>query len=259
MRLCARNALVGLAISCGLASCAEDNGEADANSGSAALEDCRERDPATACPSGFTCQPGLGEVWRCALPSGGAGGEGGGPVYCDDGSEMTCYADDAGVENCFCPQPAADWGVGGSGGSGGYGGFGEPPDPVAYAEWTDSRTLVLSIEQYAELGPYGFGLAETGNLGGDGWDGEDCIEGTSDGYDLCHNVPADGVLTLTSIHPDEGGSIDQLVEDETTLMSGPRGPGLTYVLIRATEDANCWTWGHNPQHYIDELGCNWLP
>ncbi len=258
MRLCARTVLIGMAISCGLLSCTEDNGEADSSGGSAATGDCRERDPATACPTGFTCQPGLGEAWRCALPSGGSGGsmtDAGGPLYCDDGSEMICVSDDAGVETCYCPQGAADWGVGGYGGSGGYG---EPPAPVAYAEWVDSRTLVVTIAAHAELGPYGFGLVETGNGGGDGWDGEDCIEGESDGYDICHNVPEDGVLTLTSIHPDEGGTIDQLEEDLTTLMSGPRAAGLTYILIRATEDANCWTWGHDPQHYIDELGCNYL-
>lgn len=44
------------------------------------------------------------------------------------------------------------------------------------------------------------------------------------------------MLTLTSVHPDEGGSIDQLEEGVTTLMNAARAPGLTYVLIRATED-----------------------
>jgi hypothetical protein len=250
---------MGMAISCGLLSCTADNGEADSNAGSAALDDCRERDPATACPTGFTCQPGLGEVWRRALPSGGSSGsvsDAGGRTYCDDGSEMICDADDAGVDTSYCPQGAADWGVGGYGGYGGYGGSGEMPDPFVYAEWVDSRTFVLTIAEHADLGPYGFGLAETGNGGGDGWDGEDCIDGVGDGYDICHNVPAGGVLTLASIHPDQGGDIDQLFEGETTLMDGPRGPGLTYVLIRNSLDSNCWTWGHNPQHYMDELGCN---
>lgn len=181
-------------------------------------------------------------------------------VYCDDaGTEQTCVSDDAGMENCTCPTAETDMGAGGEGGGGGTagaGGSGEPPAPVAAAEWTDSKTLTLTISEHADLGPYGFGFAETGNGGGDGWDGEDCIEGISDSYDICHNVPEDGILTLTSVHPDEGGTIDMLMEDETTLMNGPRAAGLTYVLIRATEDSNCWTWGHNPQHYIDELGCN---
>jgi hypothetical protein len=181
-------------------------------------------------------------------------------VYCDDaGTEQTCVSDDAGVETCVCPGVETDMGAGGEGGGGtggGAGGTGEPPAPVATTEWTDSKTLVLTISEGAELGPYGFGFAETGNGGGDGWDGEDCIEGDNDGYDLCHNVPAEGVLTLTSVHPDEGGSIDDLEESVTTLMNGPRAPGLTYVLIRATEDTNCWSWGHNPQKYIEALGCN---
>ena len=130
--------------------------------------------------------------------------------------------------------------------------------PVATAEWTDSMTLMLTISEHADLGPYGFGFAETGNGGGDGWDGEDCIPGVEDDYDLCHDVPEAGVLTLISVHPDEGGTIDDLVEGSTTLMNGPRGAGLTYVLIRFTDDSNCWTWGHSPQHYIDALGCNYL-
>jgi hypothetical protein len=41
-------------------------------------------------------------------------------------------------------------------------------------------------------------------------------------------------------------------------MDEPRADGITYVLLRQTEDDNCWTFGHNPQHYIDELGCNAL-
>ena len=168
---------------------------------------------------------------------------------------VTTETDGGPVETC--PE-APIGGAGGEGGAGGapVGGNGEPPAPVAAAEWTDSKTLTLTISEHADLGPYGFGFAETGNGGGDGWDGEDCIPGVEDDYDLCHEVPEAGVLTLTSVHPDEGGSIDDLVESETTLMNGPRAAGLTYVLIRGTEDSNCWTWGHNPQHYIDELGCN---
>jgi hypothetical protein len=131
----------------------------------------------------------------------------------------------------------------------------EPEPPVVSAEWTDSRTLVVTISSGAELGPYYFGLVENAGSA-DGWDGEDCIDGVLDDHDFCHMVPADGVLTLTSVHPDEGGTIEELQEDVTTLMNAARAPGLTYVLIRATEDANCWTWGHDPQFYIDELGCN---
>lgn len=122
-------------------------------------------------------------------------------------------------------------------------GAGGAPDPVATTEWTDSARLVLPITDHADLGPYRFGL----------WD---CIPGEQDGYDLCHHVPANGVLTLRSVHPDEGGTIDELMEDETTLMNGPRQFGLTHILIRWADDSDCWTWGHSPQHYIDALGCS---
>lgn len=165
---------------------------------------------------------------------------------------------DAG-EVCTCGDGGAGGGgMGGDGGGGTPTGGVEPPAPTATTEWTDSKTLVLTITANAEIGPYQFGLAETGNGGGDGWDGEDCIEGVQDDYDLCHAVPAAGTLTLTSVHPDEGGTIDDLMAGSTTLMNQARAPGITYVLIRDTDDANCWTWGHNPQHYIEELGCNEL-
>ncbi len=183
-------------------------------------------------------------------------------VYCDDaGTEETCVSDDAGMETCTCPVPETDMGAGGEGGGGGTagaGGTGELPAPTATAEWTDSKTLVVTVTAHADLGPYGFGFAETGN-GMDGWDGEDCLEGTKDDYDICHSIPENGVLTLTSIHPEEGGMLSQLVEDETTLMNKAREDGITYMILRSDAESGmmtgCWTWGHNPQHYIDE-GCN---
>jgi hypothetical protein len=133
-------------------------------------------------------------------------------------------------------------------------GAGGTPDPVATTEWTDSAHLVLTITEHADLGPYRFGLWDFSE-GGAGWDGEGCIPGETDGYDLCHHVPADGVLTLRSVHPDEGGTISELMEDETTLMNGPRAAGLTYVLIRETDPPKCWTWGYSVRHYVDALGC----
>lgn len=172
---------------------------------------------------------------------------------CDTGGAEGAAAEDAGAADATeidarvsleCideDSPGEDW-------------LAEPPTPTVSAEWTDGRTLVVTISTELDLGPYWFGLAETGNSGGDGWQGENCLSDD----DLCHEVPHDGVLTLTSVHPDEGGSVDQLEEGVTTLMNAARAPGLTYVLIRATEDANCWTWGHDPQFYIDALGCNWL-
>ena len=185
-------------------------------------------------------------------------------VYCDDAGtiEEICVSDDAGMETCGCPGAETDLGVGrgGGNGGGGEGGTGELPAPTATAEWTDSKTLVVTVTTHADLGPYGFGFAETGN-GMDGWDGEDCLEGTKDDFDICHSIPEDGVLTLTSIHPEEGGMLSQLVEDETTLMNKAREDGITYMILRSDAESGmmtgCWTWGHNPQHYLDE-GCNAL-
>ena len=177
-------------------------------------------------------------------------------------SERLCVLDDAGVSTCVCVAAVADSGAGMSESASETEWEDESPDeplarvPIVSAEWTDRQTLVVTVSKYADLGPYRFGLAETGNAGGEVWDGEDCIFGVLDGYDLCHDVPADGVLTLTSVHPDEGGTIDKLEESVTTIANGPRSPGLTYVLIRASDDPDCWTWGHNPQHYLDALGCN---
>lgn len=131
-----------------------------------------------------------------------------------------------------------------------------PWRPDATAEWIDERTLIFTVPGPAEWGPYRLGLVE--GDGGEIWEGEDCIPGASDGYDICHPVPRSGILTLTSIHPDVGGSIDQFQEAVTTLMYEARAPGLTYVLIRATEQEECWTWGLNPQHYIDAAGCELL-
>jgi hypothetical protein len=193
-----------------------------------------------------------------------AAGDAGATCPANDGTDGTvpevCVPGegDAG-EVCGCP--GGEGGAGGEGGGGAAGGGGGTPEPPAAnftAEWTDSKTLVVTVTEAVEFGPYAFGLAETGNGGGDGWDGEDCIPGVNDDYDICHPIAEDGKLTLTSIHPDQGGSIDDLEEGVSTLMDEPRADGITYVLLRQTEDDNCWTFGHNPQHYIDELGCNAL-
>jgi len=196
----------------------------------------------------------------CDVEGEDEGDAGGGGLDCGDAGEPICGPGegDAG-EVCVCP--GGEGGAGGEGGGGAVGGAGgsaEPPAANATAEWTDSKTLVVTVTEAVAFGPYAFGMAETGNGGGDGWDGEDCIPGVNDDYDICHPVDEDGKLTLTSIHPEEGGSLDDLEEGATTLMNKPRAAGITYVLLRQTDDDNCWTWGHNPQHYIDELGCNAL-
>jgi hypothetical protein len=128
------------------------------------------------------------------------------------------------------------------------------PTPGIEIGWLDGMTLVVAVGVGREFGPYRFGLAETGN-GDDGWDGEDCIPGDRYGYDLCHHIPAEGTLVLASIHPEVGGSLEQLEEDLTTLITPGLGDGVTFVVLREAGNTPCWTWGHDPQHYMDELGC----
>jgi hypothetical protein len=242
----------------------EASGDGNAGSGSGDArgsepDDCRRA--SGACAPGFRCVPLDPERWECVSAQDAE------PVYADanlrradafdacggNGAPLCAPGEGDAGEVCVCP---------GDGGLGGGGGEWPAPDAFveaapadATAEWTDSKTLVVTVTEAVEFGPYFFGLAETGNGGGDGWDGEDCIPGVNDDYDICHPVGEDGRLTLTSIHPDEGGSIADLEEGVTTLMSGPRAAGITYVLVRLSEDENCWTWGHDPQHYVEELGC----
>lgn len=224
---------------------AEEQGDADAGGSAGGSngpehDDCRRA--SGACAPGFRCVPMTPERWDCVSAQDAE------PVYAD-----------AWVDRADAFEASPDWGWDAFNGSGGAwpapDAFVETAPASATAEWTDSRTLVVTVTQAVEFGPYFFGLAETGNGEADGWDGEDCIPGVIDDYDICHPVGEDGRLTLTSIHPDEGGSLDELEEGVTTLMSGPRAAGITYVLVRLSEDENCWTWGHEPQHYIDELGC----
>ncbi|MCK6571084.1 hypothetical protein L6V77_08260 [Myxococcota bacterium] len=197
-----------------------------------------------------------------------AAGDAGATCPANDGTDGTvpevCVPGegDAG-EVCGCPEAGGAGGEGGGGAAGGAGGnIPEPDAPIPTVEWTDEKTLVLTVDPGAENGPYVFGFAETGNGGGDGWDGEDCIPGVNDGHDICHPVPDDGKLTLTSIHPSQGGPaavdgiFETLVAGETTLMYKTLAPGLTYILIRQADDDNCWVWGHDPDHYNDEFGCN---
>ncbi len=135
-----------------------------------------------------------------------------------------------------------------------------PGIPRATAEWVTDARLELTIRVAAAAGPYAFGFTETGTGGGAGWDGEDCLPGALNGYDLCHPVPANGILRLDSIHPNVGGvGIDGLEEGATTLMTRFYAPSLTYVLIRRTQPEACWTWGNNPEIYIQGMGCQRLP
>lgn len=134
-----------------------------------------------------------------------------------------------------------------AGGAAAGGEAGPPPDPTVTLTWNGDNP-VLDITTSAENGPYQFGLAETGP--DNGWMGEDCLEGVSNGTDVCHSVPADGHLEL--MHMSDPAD----VADGMTLLGADMAPGLTYVLIRnSLEFQGCWTWGEDTSIYVD-IGCD---
>lgn len=181
-----------------------------------------------------------------------------GPDTCGvDGSDASfpfaCTFDDAGfAEHCYCTG-SPDGGRAGTvdgGGAGVIDAHVPPPAPRISLRW-DGDDLVLKLLTGAEYGPYLFGLVELG-AAESGWQGEDCIEGVTNGADVCHSVPENGELRLVHVDfPDQ-------VEDGKTLLNARLALGITYVLIRDTEvDKACWTWGHGPYFYKDPpLGCD---
>jgi len=125
-----------------------------------------------------------------------------------------------------------------------------PADPELSATWS-AAGLEVTLHTSAENGPYTFGLAETGN-GENGWYGEDCVPGVKNGLDACHPIPENGMLMLADV-----ATPAEVAPGMATLLGEGLSSGVTYVVIRATEEnQGCWTWGHNPQYYKDALGCN---
>ena len=174
-----------------------------------------------------------------------AAGDGGVCFAGDAVVDPVCVSDDGGVETCDCPREVPDYDY-----DYGIPDFGVPLPEEPIVNFASHRdTLNLRIMRSAENGPYLFGLAETGN-GAMGWYGEDCIDGVSNGADVCHSVPEGGELTLT--HVDSVSDVG-----ETTTLAIAAADGLTYVLIRDTaEYFGCWTWGHNTSFYRDPpLSC----
>ena len=241
---------VAAAVLCGCLS--EDGDGGDGEKKSAVGESCtRTAD----CESGAHCvdqvcvSGGAAIQQHADVRDAGVGGrQAGDALICGDAGAAECTSDDAGVESCVCPSGAG--GVGGAWGVGGAGGAEPPADPTVSLAW-DGDNIVLKVVTSAENGPYLFGLAETG-LADDGWYGEDCIDGVRNDHDICHEVPANGELTLVK------SPIGEIETEGKTLVGAALAPGLTYVLIRDTEDnAGCWTWGHNTTFYKDApLSCN---
>jgi len=101
-----------------------------------------------------------------------------------------------------------------------------------------------------DVGGRWLGWAQTGSVAG--WGGEDCLAAVpswysstvdDQGYQLCHPIPADGGLRLTTVD-----SPDQVRAGETTLFTQSESDELTYVFF-ATDLSTCWTWGDDPSYY----------
>lgn len=198
-------------------------------------------------------------------------GDGGAGMTCPAGDgtdatvEATCVDETDGDPTCTCPSAGGAGGTGGAGGSGGGGGAGgvpgDPP-PVIKASWNDNGsadtrgddTFTLQIDDGPANHTYDFGFGQTGT-DADPWFGEDCIDGFSNSYDICHDAEADG-LTLDAV-----AMIDELGPDDGTVdTSNGKTIGwskikgeLTYAVIR--DDGKCYTWGDDTSFYIDELQC----
>ncbi|MBM4393843.1 MAG: hypothetical protein FJ090_22175 [Deltaproteobacteria bacterium] len=123
-------------------------------------------------------------------------------------------------------------------------------DTDADMSWTTTWStdgVTLAITNGA--GDYAFGMAETGS--GEGWYGEDCIEGAgpnSGDFDICHGASASGV-TLATVHAPA-----DVVAGSTTLFNDTiaSAGNITYVL---GNDTDCWTTGNDTSYYTSALGC----
>ncbi len=121
-------------------------------------------------------------------------------------------------------------------------------DTVFTFSWT-AEGVTLSVEN-PTADTYYLGMAETGT--GEGWYGEDCIEGGGPNggvYDICHDsVDArGGELATVTAHYD-------VVANRTTLFNDTLAAAgvITYVLY---DGGDCWTFGHEPSYYSSALGC----
>jgi hypothetical protein len=96
------------------------------------------------------------------------------------------------------------------------------------------------------------GLAQTG-LGGDPYFGEDCVPGESSGLDVCHPIPADGNLRLLSVERRRS-----VRAGESTFVNRQTAAGLTYMLQNLNDPESCFTFGGEPEYYVEALGCELL-
>lgn len=132
------------------------------------------------------------------------------------------------------------WGFSTSAGSDdGRGDFG--PEDVELVLSRQGLTLKLLDDARALT----FGMAQTGGCTDHCWTAESCGI-TPDGTAICHDVPSTG-LSLVPV-----STADQVQPSSSTRVRPDLTGQLTFVLDDGT---SCWTWGHDPSYYADQLQC----
>ncbi len=107
--------------------------------------------------------------------------------------------------------------------------------------------VFIAIDDPLQEQDWLFGMAPTGLA--DGWFGEDCYLGGSEGV-VCHEIGLTGNLGEV---PD--CDVRSVVPGQLTFHNAGTDPFMTYYL----EDSlgNCFVWGHSPEYY-DPLQCTWM-
>jgi hypothetical protein len=119
--------------------------------------------------------------------------------------------------------------------------------PAVELDW-DEVGLKLQVKSFGGE-RWQLGLAQT-SPGGEPYLGEDCVPGASNGIDVCHPTPADGGLRLLSVERRRS-----VRAGETTFVNRQTAAGLTYVLQKRNDAASCFTFGGEPEYYLQSLGC----
>lgn len=115
-------------------------------------------------------------------------------------------------------------------------------DPTFDVSW-NSNGMTLSID--GGSGGYMLGMNEMGDSEA-GWHRESCVEYV-DGYRACHDDVPKGGITLQTAY-----DYTEVEANVSTLFSNSTDSGVTYAVFG---DDGCWTWGEDPDWYIDEADC----
>ena len=120
-------------------------------------------------------------------------------------------------------------------------------------EWQE-ESIVLSLNTFDEMGSYYFGMAQTKYSNPNQWTGEDCHLGFStenETFSYCHPARTGIALTYGSAYTD-------VIEGFSSHFAGPQFSEEVTYIIKESISGCCWTWGDNPEYYID-LECLPLP